>query len=174
VSIQTGRRATVILGRGETLILGRSFKVVKQVGQQAPLVVGAPTTVGPRGPQGQQGPPGPAASPAVTVEAATDLNAYTVVRVGTDGKAHPSSSLTHSDGEAATGITTVAARAGEQIPIRTAGALTTTAALPVGPLYLDTDGALTGDPDTGLFQLRVGYAQTPTLLVIRIEPPIYF
>lgn len=135
-------------------------------------VVGSPLA-GPEGPPGPAGPAGPPGQSGIVREALVDLNAYTVVKVMTNNKVRPASSLILSDGESTTGVTTAAALAGELVPIRTVGAIDVNSALPIGPLYLGTDGALTADHDTGEFQLRVGYAQTPNLLIVRIDPPIY-
>lgn len=124
--------------------------------------------------QGVPGPQGPPGVVGVSVQALTDLNALTVVKVMASNVARPASSNNPNDGEAVTGVTTVAARAGEQVPIRTSGALSVPGGgLTVGNLYLGPDGALTPNSTTGVFMLRIGYAATPTLLIVRIDPPVY-
>lgn len=166
--------ADVVTAVAEVVVL-EAGSVVEPIAALAAVVSieASATEAGSPGAPGRQGPPGPSGNVGVTVEALVNLNAYTVVKVMGTGQARPASSLILGDGEATTGVTTAPALAGEQVPIRTVGAVSVSGTLPVGPLYLSTDGSLTPDHDSGLFQLRIGYAQTPTLLIVRIDPPIY-
>lgn len=109
----------------------------------------------------------------VTIEAAVDMPAFTVVKVMRSNVARPARSTTPADGETVTGITTVAAKAGEMVPIRTSGALMSPAPLPVGNLYLGPNGELTSDPNSGAYTIKIGIAPTSDLLILRIDPPVY-
>lgn len=123
-------------------------------------------------PLGAPGLPGKDAVVGVSVLAAYPLNALTAVVVGDDGHAHPASSLEPDHATATVGVTTHAALAGEPVPVRTVGAVTTVVDLPLGDLYLDVDGSLTPDPDAGMFSLLIGRAVGPRTLVVRIGMPI--
>lgn len=119
------------------------------------------------------GAPGaPGQSARITVTAAEEIPASHVVAINADGTARLASSLNYDDAVEAFGVARTAALSGETFTVATAGSLTTTGTVPVGTLYLGIDGALTTDHEAGLFTLRIGYAPTPDLLVVRVGEPI--
>lgn len=58
IELDTSGPTLILGGRDDVLVLGSSFIVLTD-GSHEQLVVGTPTTVGPRGPEGPEGPKGP-------------------------------------------------------------------------------------------------------------------
>lgn len=140
---------------------------------------GPPGPQGPQGPQGLQGPqgvPGPSGSDIVTGIAAETLGGHRMVR----GSRNALTYATNTDANHADdiqGLTLGAAAVGASVLLQRAGDVTEPSWnwTPETPVFLGSNGQLTQTPpdDSAAFTLCVGFAATPTTLVLRFEAPIY-
>lgn len=136
-------------------------------------------TAGPQGPTGPSGPPGPAGGNVIALPAATALGGHRVVRSTGDGRCGYASADNPLHGDDVLGITLGAAVAGANANVQVAGEVTepSWAWTPQEPVFLGANGVLTQEPPTepdAAFVLIVGFATSPTGLMLRIEGPIYF
>lgn len=123
---------------------------------------------------GLPGPPGPPGTGVVvTAVAGVDIAALVACIVDTDGLAYPASSATAADAAKVGGVTNLPYLTGEVATLIIVGELVTGSPITAGPVFVDVDGSLTTDPDTGVFQYSVGCAVTTGLLIINLGLPIY-
>lgn len=125
------------------------------------------------GPQGVPGPPG---SDVVAGTAAEALGGHRMVRGARDALTYATNTdASHADD--IQGLTLGAAAAGAGVLLQRAGDVTepSWSWTPETPVFLGPDGQLTQTPpdDSAAFTLCVGFAATPTTLVLRFEAPIY-
>ena len=137
-------------------------------------------TQGPKGDDGDpgpQGPPGPAGGTAFVGTAASALSGHRIVRGARDALTYASAAdPTHGDD--VQGLTLGAAGAGEPVTVQDGDEVTepSWSWTPLDPVFLGLDGLLTQDVpgDTLAFSMSIGFATTPTSMVLRLDPPIYF
>lgn len=148
-----------------------------------PVVIGNPVsrtieliTAGPQGEEGPQGPPGPAGGNVVQLQAVGVLGGHRVVRSVPGGIGYASAN-NPLHGDDVVGIT-LQAGADELINVQVAGEVEEPSWdwTPQEPIFLGADGLLTQVPpeEPAAFVLVFGFATSPTSIMIRIEPPIYF
>lgn len=137
-------------------------------------VVVSPTTnvIEVRSP-GIQGPPGPA-SEQITRTAASNVGGHRIVVSDASGQVSHASNTNAAHLQKVLGISLNAASAGDPVSVLRAGAATM-----VGwnwnvslPLYLAEDGLITQTPPSSGFSLIVGFAETPTSVIVRFREPI--
>lgn len=133
---------------------------------------GVPGETGPEGPPGPQGPIGKTGG-RLDALAGENIPAFHVVRQAADGKFYLASSLDPDDVWAIVGVAEHNAVAGEVLTTVQNGELLVGSPFPLGPLFLDEDGSLTPDPNTGSVQLRVADAVSATTINVRLEPAIH-
>jgi len=146
---------------------------VVNVGVTRVVDVAAPGPKGDRGPQGVPGPPG---SDVVAGTAAEALGGHRMVRGARDALTYATNTdANHADD--IQGLTLGAAAAGAGVLLQRAGDVTepSWSWIPETPVFLGPNGQLTQTPpdDSAAFTLCVGFASTPTTLVLRFEAPIY-
>lgn len=171
----TMRQSTqVVLGGAQApsvLVSNAAQRVLATGGQQG--VQGVPGPKGDRGPQGVPGPPG---SDVVAGTAAEALGGHRMVRGARDALTYATNTdASHADD--IQGLTLGAAAAGAGVLLQRAGdvAEPSWSWTPETPVFLGPNGQLTQTPpdDSAAFTLCVGFAATPTTLVLRFEAPIY-
>lgn len=174
VVLQTDRPKVVVTGGVAPII---------PVCNPHPVVVGNPVsktielvTKGPQGEQGPEGPPGPAGGNVVQLQAVGVLGGHRVVRSVPGGIGYASAN-DPAHGDDVVGLT-LQAGADEPINVQVAGEVVEPSWdwAPQEPIFLGADGMLTQVPpeEPAAFVLVFGFATSPTSLMIRIEPPIYF
>lgn len=131
---------------------------------------------GTQGPRGPQGVPGPSGSEIVAGTAAEALGGHRMVRGARDALTYATNTdASHADD--IQGLTLGAAAAGAGVLLQRAGDVTepSWSWTPETPVFLGPNGQLTQTPpdDSAAFTLCVGFAATPTTLVLRFEAPIY-
>lgn len=99
------------------------------------------------------------------------MTAFSVVYV-VDTTAFKASSAILSGAFHAIGITKGSALLGEVVDIQTAGRLPLLTSLPVGTYYLNVDGSLTSNPNTGIVQVEVGESLGSAGFHVRLFPSI--
>lgn len=149
-----------------------------------PVVIGNPqtrtvdvVTKGPKGDEGPEGPPGPAGGNVVQMHAVGTVGSTRVVRSVPGGVGYASSQVAaHADD-----VLGISLQAGidEDINVQVAGEVEEPSWTwePQQPVFLAFDGLLTQDPPedpADAFTLVIGFATSPTSIMIRIESPIYF
>lgn len=148
-----------------------------------PVVIGNPVsrtvevvTKGPQGEEGPAGPPGPAGGNVVQLQAVGVLGGHRVVRSVPGGVSYASAN-NPQHGDDVVGLT-LQAGADELINVQVAGEVVEPSWdwTPQEPVFLGSDGLLTQVPpeEPAAFVLVFGFATSPTSIMIRIEPPIYF
>ena len=166
---------------GATIVTSQNSAQAVVGGSQAPqVVVNSQTqrivTTGQQGIQGPQGVPGPPGSGVVAGTAAEALGGHRMVRGARDALTYATNTdASHADD--IQGLTLGAAAAGAGVLLQRAGDVTepSWSWTPETPVFLGPNGQLTQTPpdDSAAFTLCVGFAATPTTLVLRFEAPIY-
>lgn len=130
---------------------------------------------GQRGPQGETGEQGPIGLTGgrITREAGEPIPSLHVVLQGPDGRAYLASSSEPDSIFAVLGVAEHNAVAGELLTVVQTGVLTAGSPFPVGPLFLDEDGSLTPDPNSGSVQLHAADAVAAEVINVRLEPAIH-
>lgn len=130
---------------------------------------------GERGPQGETGQQGPIGLPGgrVTVTAGQEIPFLHVVRLGADELAYLASSSDDAGVWRVLGVAEHNALPGEPLTVVQAGTFVPGSPFPLGPLFLDVDGAMTPNPNTGVLQLHVADALSNDLVNVRLEPAIH-
>ena len=161
---------------GET-IYGYNPSDVIRIGEPGakgkPGSPGPPGKQGPRGPQGEPGPPG---NDTVTGIAAETLGGHRIVRGSHNALTYATNTnANHADD--IQGLTLGAATVGASVLLQRAGDVTEPSWnwTPETSVFLGSNGQLTQIPpdDSAAFTLCVGFAATPTTLVLRFQAPIY-
>lgn len=172
VVVKSTQSGTVVVQRDEN-----NLNAVVPV-QPIALKVGADTP-GPKvievGTPGPAGPPGPSGSEAVQRVAGADLGGHRLVRTLADGSVDYVDNTNVLHGDDTLGVTTGAALTGAPATIQTSGALTepSWSWTPGEPIFAGTNGQLTQTPPVAAFSQVVGFAATPTSMVVAIQPSIY-
>lgn len=194
IIVPPGKPTVIVRDGAQVITVGRATNkaVVTQVQGSRPIVpcdphpvvIGNPVsrtielvTKGPQGEEGPQGPPGPAGGNAIQVMAVGILGSTRVVR-SVPGGASYASSTDPDHGDDVLGIT-LQAGTDELINVQVAGDMTEPSWnwVPQEPVFLGANGMLTQVPPedpADAFVLVIGFATSPTSIMIRIESPIYF
>lgn len=194
IIVPPGKPTIIVRGQPQTITVGRQINrgvVTTEPGKQVvrpcdphPVEVLEPVaqvikvvTKGPQGEEGPPGPPGPAGGNAVQVQAVGTIGGSRVVRSVPGGVGY-ASSANPLHGDDVLGIT-LQAGTDEPINVQVAGEVTEPSWdwAPQEPVFLSIDGLMTQVPPedpTDAFILVIGFATSPTSIMLRIEPPIYF
>lgn len=167
VVVDRARTAAVTAQVAEAMRATDARHVVVVEDEQRSVSVGSP------GPQGAPGAPGSDVVPGTAAEA---LGGHRMVRGARDALTYATNTdASHADD--IQGLTLGAAAAGAGVLLQRAGDVTeqSWSWTPESPVFLGTNGQLTQTPpdDSAAFTLCVGFAATPTTLVLRFEAPIY-
>lgn len=108
--------------------------------------------------------------------ASTDLSGHRVVsivdsmRVGLADYGQASHAMTTA------GITLNAAAAGDTISVKSIGPIEFSgwSWIPTKQVFLASSGSMSQDPSSGLFMKSLGFAITPTLVLLDLQPAIFF
>jgi len=133
------------------------------------------STPGPKGDRGEQGVPGPAGGSALQRIAAANLGGHRIVRTTPDGRVDYADAGNPEHGDDTLGFTSTSAVEGAPVNVLTLGTIEFAgwAWTPGAPVYLGANGLPTqAEPDGAVYQV-VGHAETPTSIVIQIQPPIF-
>ena len=177
VIVQRAEPTTVVQVAPPNTIVAECRDAVERTEQLSRTV--EVVTAGPQGPEGPVGPPGPAGGNVIALPAATALGGHRVVRSVGDGMCGYASVDNPLHGDDVLGVTLGAVVAGANANVQVAGEVTepSWAWTPQEPVFLGANGVLTQEPPTetdAAFVLVVGFATSPTGLMLRIEGPIYF
>lgn len=154
-------------GSTQITITQRALRPVSVLKPLQPVSVVLKSAVtGPRGPQGLPGPDGNT----LPYEAGTSILAYKAVTTDADGRLGYASSSTPEHMDQVLGLSVQAGLEGAQVQVKTFGQITNTGWnwTPGQPLFLGLNGEITANPNTGVFCLAIGYAQTQHQIFIRI------
>lgn len=106
-------------------------------------------------------------------ESGEALGGHRAVRIGSDGLVYYASSDNEATTDGVVGITSKAAELGAKAQITMFGPLTEpTWSWSPGPIFLGVNGILTQTPPTNGVGLILGYALTPTQMIVRIEDEV--
>lgn len=177
VIVQRAEPTTVVLTKPAGTIVAECRDVVERTEQLSRTV--EVITAGPQGPEGPVGPPGPAGGNVIALPAATALGGHRVVRSVGDGMCGYASADNPLHGDDVLGVTLGAVVAGANTNVQVAGEIVEPSWTwtPQEPVFLGANGLLTQTPPTdptAAFVLVIGFAASPTRLMLRIEAPIYF
>lgn len=176
VVVDRSRTAMAIVRETEALAIARETAVMTVVRDTAAVNVAG---IGTQGRPGEKGEPGDGATP--TRIADTALSGHRIVRAtGAETCGYASvADAAHADD--VLGMTIGAAMAGHMATIIDGTSITepSWAWTPLEPLFLGFDGLLTQTPPTAddsaaQFVLPVGFAQSPTTIMVRIGTAIYY
>lgn len=136
-------------------------------------------TAGPQGRQGMQGPPGPAGGQAVMLAAGMTLGGHRIVRSSSVGAVGYADSRVAAHGDDVLGMTLHAAMAGTVVNVQGSGLVEEPSWnwVPNEPVFLFGEGTLSQEPPSWpdhAFTLTIGFATSPTTLMLRIETPYFF
>lgn len=129
-----------------------------------------------KGDKGDPGSPGEGGSTVLQRVAGTALGGHRVVRSTGANTVGYASVDGAGQGDDTLGITLGAAEADAPINVQRSGVISFNgwAWQALRPVFLGLDGMLTQEePQTGFYQV-IGYAESPTSVVLNIESPIYF
>lgn len=130
--------------------------------------------VGPPGPQGPAGPMGPSGGAGVERVADVALGGHRVVRATSVDGVDYASNDQPSHRDVVIGITSNAASSGGAVSVVSAGAMTegSWSWTPGLPIYAGLNGALTQTPPVSGWLRILGFATSPTSIVVQLLPPI--
>lgn len=136
-------------------------------------------TAGPQGRPGPAGPPGPSGGNALAMPAAVALGGHRVVRGTGDGFVNYANSTVALHGDDVLGLTLHAATAGANVNVQTSGLVVEPSWnwVPNEPVFLLGNGTLSQTPPSWpdhAFTLTIGFATSPTSLMLRIDIPYFF
>jgi hypothetical protein len=131
-------------------------------------------TRGSQGPRGARGPIGPAGGAALTRIAASPIQEYRIVASDGTGRVRHASANNPEDKGTVMGLSLGFADTDESVDVLRAGAIEDTewAFIPGQKIWLMEDGLFSQTPpETGvLFSQAVGFCESPTVLMIDIQP----
>lgn len=137
-------------------------------------------TGGKQGLPGPQGPIGPAGGTTIEKMAAMPLGGHRIVRSTGVNMADYADNRYPEQGDDILGLTLSAASSGSMVAIANGNEVTEPSWnwIPQQPIFLGENGTITQtppDPDgTAAFIVEVGFAQSPTTMMVRIGTSIYF
>lgn len=141
--------------------------VIEQTADTVSIVI----NTGQEGPQGPAGPAGDGSN--LTKIAGTAIGGHKVVIAYGNTGAQLADKDTASHMHVVLGVTKGAASQGSPVEIQTVGEMIEPSWVWVnGPVFLGSNGIMTQTPPTTGFQLQIGTAIAPTVLMIKIGAPI--
>lgn len=137
-------------------------------------------TGGRQGLPGPQGPVGPAGGTTIEKMAAMPLGGQRIVRSTGTNMADYADNRYPEQGDDILGLTLAAAASGTMVAIANGNEVTEPSWdwTPQQPIYLGENGLMTQTPPepggTAVFSVEVGFAQSPTTMMVRVGTSIYF
>ena len=127
-----------------------------------------------QGPRGIQGPPGPAGGASTVTVGASPISGHSAVAIDSSGLLVPADVSLAAHRGAILGVVANAYSPGDDAVVQTGYLLEHSGwAWALGPVLVGSAGALTQAPTAGaLFVQVIGYAVSPTRIVVDVQPPI--
>ncbi len=173
--VEVAAQTPVVVRTGalnKPVIVSEKTNIVVEKTQKSVISIGTP------GPEGPQGPPGPAGGESMRRISDAALGAHRIVRATGAETVNYADNTALDQGDDVLGLTvTATGGAGAEIFVVNGAEVIepSWSWTPLEPLYLGQDGLMTQDPppDSAAFTLVVGFATSPTSVMIRIEHPVY-
>lgn len=162
----------------DVLIVTDQQVVILGDGQQTVIREEVPATqvlaVAMQGPRGIQGPPGPAGGASTVPVGATPLSGHSAVAIDSSGRLVPADVSQAAHRGAILGVVANAYSPGDDAVVQTGYLLEHSGwSWALGPVLVGSAGALTQTSPVGaLFVQVIGYAVSPTRIVVDVQPPI--
>lgn len=162
----------------DVLIVTDQQVVVLEDGRQTVIREEVPATqvlaVAMQGPRGIQGPPGPAGGASTVTVGAAPLSGHSAVAIDSSGLLVPADVSLAAHRGAILGVVANAYSPGDDAVVQTGYLLEHGGwSWALGPVFVGAAGALTqAPPGNALFAQVIGYAVSPTRIVVDVQPPI--
>lgn len=162
----------------DVLIVPEQEVIVIGDAQQTVLREEVPVTqvvaVAMQGPRGIQGPPGPAGGASTVTVGASPLSGHSAVAIDASGLLVPADVSLSAHRGAIVGVVANAYSPGDEAVVQTGYLLEHSGwSWVLGPVFVGAVGALTqAPPSNALFAQVIGYAVSPTRIVVDVQPPI--
>lgn len=160
----------LIVSDQQVIVLGGEPQAVVREEVQVTQVV----AVAMQGPPGIQGPPGPAGGAATVTVGASPISGHSAVAIDASGLLVPADVSLSTHRGAILGVVASAYSPGDEAVVQTGYLLEHGGwSWALGPVFVGTAGALTqAPPGNALFAQVIGYAVSPTRIVVDVQPPI--
>lgn len=131
-------------------------------------------SVAQQGPRGIQGPPGPAGGASTVTVGASPISGHSAVAIDSSGLLVPADVSLAAHRGAILGVVANAYSPGDDAVVQTGYLLEHSGwSWALGPVLVGSAGALTQAPAaSALFVQVIGYAVSPTRMVVDVQPPI--
>lgn len=127
-----------------------------------------------QGPPGIQGPPGPAGGASTVTVGASPISGHSAVAIDSSGLLVPADVTLAAHRGAIPGVVANAYSPGDEAVVQTGYLLEHGGwSWTLGPVFVGAAGLLTqAPPGNALFAQVIGYAVSPTRIVVDVQPPI--